>query len=484
MEALIERRMDQLSPAATAPEPVGSVPPTRFDFFRAWATPWYGVVCPRRAAASAIAASAAAFGALWLFHALLLAVVIILLALWNETRRLTWIVPPSVATAPAAYVPLVEHYEHVSLGEVWAEWHRDGPLGPAEIMLVAIPFGLLAVQAVAALLSLVQTHRSGSLWRTFQRAFRAATASLGLTLSLVALLGVLIVSVSNADGPVLFLSRATLEMLSVLLTLGAIVLLLFHFGAGERAAHDSIEPPLPLRCESCGYELTLRQTDELCPECAALVGRSTNPSARPGVPEDDPAQPAPRLAGFLRLTGAVLGSPGFYRQLRLRNGTQRAERFALRTWIVMAIVGWVSIQVIAVLSKFMRFARWNEALLVPPMIATMVTLVCVLVHRAMGTLAGLYWTLAGIVPDTRWAAKIIAYESAYMWLPCLWGGLFLCGMLWDEDFIAELVGRDLSYRVFRMPPEPLVLMAGWVVLGLIWVRRLLRIGRQVRWSNF
>ncbi len=489
------------SPSPDGAEPFGNQPAASKAVLHGWRVlliPWGGVLRPQRAAESALLASAAAFWSTWLIHAGLFAVALVFLTLWNATTERVWhytpsVPPPPSATAPASavsppsFVPPTWESElrMRSLADVWAEWHSASLISPAELMLLLVPLGLLCANVLFALLSIVQTHRHGSLAASLRRNFRVATASLGLALCLVFGTGLLIVVASHLDAIGAFgrLAEAA-QMLTVLSVAAGAALLLAHLGRAIRAARDPSEPPLPLRCVTCGYELTMREAHELCPECATPVKRSTAPQSRPGLKWDNPARRFPSGIRFVRMTWSVLAQRDFYRRLRMRNGNELAERFARNTWWIMFCVGWVSMQIVVAGNEFIRFHGLIEGLLVPTIACSMVTIVCLLAHRGMGTLAGLYWTLAGYVPDTRWAAKVVAYEAAFMWLPCLWGGLFLCAMLKDEDFVHRLIGSRMTQAMFGVPPEPVLLIAGWVALQLLWVWRLLRIGRQIRWSNF
>jgi hypothetical protein len=147
---------------------------------------------PAKAALRLVNASAPTFWLALAVPALLLAVTAVGLLLWNDTMSARFVWAPPSASAPAATVSPATRPHWVlqtrTLGEVWADWHRQGPIGPAELLVVGIPLLLVACIAFGAWLHLVTIHEGGSVWESYKRAFRAVAACTGLLCVLAATL--------------------------------------------------------------------------------------------------------------------------------------------------------------------------------------------------------------------------------------------------------------------------------------------------------
>jgi hypothetical protein len=110
-------------------------------------------------------------------------------------------------------------------------------------------------------------------------------------------------------------------------------------------------------------------------------------------------------------------------------------------------------------------------------------LCCWLGHRTIAAAVITWWLLREYLPDHAWAAKVMAYESAFLWtFCCFWGVLVSSFILW-QNWITRLIGLGFE-RALRAPTEIAVLLLGTAGLGVLWLWRYRIAGRAIRWSNF
>jgi hypothetical protein len=91
------------------------------------------------------------------------------------------------------------------------------------------------------------------------------------------------------------------------------------------------------------------------------------------------------------------------------------------------------------------------------------------------------------LPDYAWAAKVVAYESAFLWVVCCLWGILVGSFILAEDWITQLIRHliDPSFRLpLRTPVEVVVLLFGTAALGVLWLWRYRTALRAIRWSNF
>ncbi|MBN1489572.1 MAG: hypothetical protein JXA69_06605 [Phycisphaerae bacterium] len=458
------------------PTPAPVAPP-------AWHTlgvPWRYAFQPRTAATLMVAASRRGF---WIsFGLCLLAIpcVLVWLFLWADMVTVDWSASPA-ATTSAPWTPSVVER---SAAEVWRDWHTYGWLGWAEWTAIGVVLGALATVAFMAWLHLGTVHESGPAGPSYRRAFRAVASVSGLVVLATLVFGSIIVALDNAEDRLRGTDRTvSFDEIGPLLAVGIIAticLLPAWIGRAVRDVRQGLTPPpLPPRCEGCGYDLTHVAADGRCTECGLDVASSLTPDLRrPGCPWEDEPDPL----AWLRTSYAVIVSPAtFYGRLRLRTPERPALHFSLWHYAVLGIVG-------AVFMFFFMMAVDG---------AGDSELVCLLVcaflfaapavgwitHRFIGAVATSWWLTHAMLPDVRWARKVIAYETAYLWIFGLYNmALFILGALTDGRFAPESV-RTLCRNVFGMRPEE-VLFCGNSLLCFFWLWRYRTAIRAIRWSNF
>jgi hypothetical protein len=455
---------------------------------QAVAVPWVRMFQPARAALGLIPAAASAFWLALAAPVLFLTVAVVGLLIWNDTASAQIVFGPM----PAASGPVINRsvpwqwvLQARSVAEVWADWHRRGPIGPAEVMVIAIPVLLVACVAFGAWLHLITAHEGGSVWASYRRAFRAVAACLGLLSALTVVLGGLMVATQHKANERLATDGSPpFEMIAMVMvaTPVAIALLLAWVSAAVRSARLPVvaNDPAP-RCEGCGYDLTHVPKERRCPECGLDVGMSLAPSySRPGCAWEDSHGPIV----WTKTSLAVLAHPGvFYRRLRLRTPQERARRFALWHYAALGFAGAVWALAMSMGTNQTRFA---DLVVLPLAFLMWVPLCAWAIHRTVAALA-VCWNLARAEPAAPHAMrKVIAYEGVFLWLPGLSTGWFIASIaiwhLWLSRLFPELTAA--TYRLMGGPMEVLVLCSGYLGLLLLWLWRYYVAIREVRWGNF
>jgi hypothetical protein len=105
-------------------------------------------------------------------------------------------------------------------------------------------------------------------------------------------------------------------------------------------------------------------------------------------------------------------------------------------------------------------------------------------HRTIGALVASWWVARGMLPDARWAKKVIAYETAYLWVLCLYNGLFITSFVAYDDWISRSLSPIVQLRPGGAMLEVAVLFFGSGALCLGWFWRYGVAARAIRWSNF
>jgi hypothetical protein len=162
--------------------------------------PWRGIAHPKAASTCFAAASPKCVLVAFLLHAALLAAVVVALAMWAatvlQTRFIVSPIRPTPTVAPRLG-PLAFFVAAGSrgMGDVWSDWHANGAFGRAEWLFVATLMLVTAGALLLAWINLPLIHRSGSVSRSFGRSIRAVTSIIAVALSLVAVVGVIVVTV-------------------------------------------------------------------------------------------------------------------------------------------------------------------------------------------------------------------------------------------------------------------------------------------------
>jgi hypothetical protein len=178
----------------------------------------------------------------------------------------------------------------------------------------------------------------------------------------------------------------------------------------------------------------------------------------------------------------------FYGKVRLRTPPARAEAFAVQNYVAIGVGAglWVLLMWWADASHVGSFAsEWEEVLPLFLMFVLWMPLVCWFGHRLIGAIVATWWMARRALPDTCWAAKVLAYESAYLWVFCAFWGIFATTfVLAGKPWISDQFGTEFFFAVFRMPGEAVVLSGGTGLLALAWLWRYVVALRAIRWSNY
>ena len=440
------------------------------SFLDVLVAPWRHLFRPDRAAGVVVFARRRDFVVAYALWLVLVSGVLIGLQLWDATVE--WM---SIKRLDLEY--------HTPL-EVWRDWH-DGKLwgwGRAEATLSLTV--LLATVAIAgwAWLHLILVWRVGSVWHAYRTTFRAVSSVGGLPSLVLATCGAAIVLArrsiyfSNLFGPDLEFKLLILAAGTLWVTVGWLNRAVGGLGS------QPVQLDLPPRCEGCGYDLTHRPDDDRCPECgrpasASLTwGRLRRPS--PWV-----QSPSPRT--WLATTWTCLVHPTvFYRALALRGPGYSERHFAAWTYGLIAAGGfawgWAAIGLMV-----LRAGPWPgaaAALLVLSAATLLGTLGCWFGHRLIASVVLTFWVARRAVPDGRWAAKVMTYESVFLWVFCaFWAAMLTSFALW-EDWVGQVVFRRRTWLAF--PVELWTTLLGTVALAGVWLWRYHIAWRAIRWSNF
>lgn len=451
-----------------------------------WLAPLLGIVAPSRAVCRLCGARVGTLAALAVIQAAAAACVVASLCLWGATRDVVpgplRTVNSAAASQPTNVVDLLFDRPEIrrrTVGQVWADWHANGPLGAAEAIALAAAVGFAALLALATAFYLPWVHRAGSIATSLRRTFAGVVACGGFAIVLVVILGSVIVLTVHATIGYGFLAELYLRWLVPLVAV-ATVLLIGRVGRAMRAAGRSEPgPTLPPRCEGCGYDLTHQPADGRCPECARPCDDSLSPSRRSG---SDWEATGAGFGAWLATAKRVVFSPdSFYRRLRLRTPFDAALRFATWTYATLGVGAaiWITCMTALVEGLPLRDAQFFASVAL-----TIVPLVCWFGHRLGGAAVCATWIVWRSLPDTEWAARIIAYESVFLWVFCAcWGLLVSSFMIWGP-WLANSVARQFFNSVFGANGEEVAIFGVTALCAALWLRRYVIAMRAVRWSNF
>ncbi|MBU0638805.1 MAG: hypothetical protein KKB50_08070 [Planctomycetes bacterium] len=457
--------------------------------------PWYALLRPQAAARHLVAARSLAFWATFATHVAILAGLSMFLALWSETVK-TNLVPsattpattpttaPGTASAASARLGYLGYnwtteLQTRSLGEVWRDWHRDRLFGPAEWIFLGVAVGVTFGTLFLAWLYLPFIHRSGSGWPSYWRALRAVVAGAGVLISLTAVVGASMVAYNNREQLGQLVPAA--EWFAPGLPLACCLVLLAVSRAARGVAPADLSRTIPPMCEGCGYDLTHRPSDGRCSECGLEVTQSLGPQPRRrGLSWERRLA----LADWVSATWQVLRDPRrFYGRLELRTPMGAAHRSARRHygWICVGASVWSTLMFVVVSGLYLTSLA--ELYAIGAVFGMLGLLICWLMHRTVGALVFTWWVIRGLLPDYRWAAKVIYYETAFLWLLCVFAGTLFTSLAVFGAWLADAVGTNLRF-IWGVPVEMIVLFAGLAVLAIAWLWRYRVAGQAIRWSNF
>jgi hypothetical protein len=313
----------------------------------------------------------------------------------------------------------------------------------------------------------------------------------------------------------------------------------------QRAAHVlgmriPVRPPATV-CEHCGYDLTHVSRDGLCTECGHTAQDSLTEQRRSGVEWEsgDGAGIVQLLKSWIRTSNELLLQPrSFYQRLHVTRSPARAEWFAWLTYTALALFSWawvltlfiadqrnypapftirLAFAVILLLGLAFACARRmisgilvvgaGMLALLPFAIITserlhhgyfastvtilsliglgVVPMLAWVVNRAIGGIMSLWWFWRGHFHDDRGAEKVVAYESAFLWLPWLWFMLLFTSFIFFDSWMSEFVARlrGINRGMLAAIVEPAVVVLGWAALVILWMFRFSRAAALVRWAN-
>ena len=442
--------------------------------------PWRGIAHPQAAARCFAAASTKSFLAVFLIHAMLLAAAVVALAMWAATVQQTSYGSLLPLTGPGGFV---QRTEIRGLDDVWRAWHSHGTFGPAEQLFL----GVLALTVAAALLlawiNLPLIHRSGSLSSSFERSARAVASMIAVMLSIVAMVGLAVVTV-RLGRHFGWWSANTFpkpENYVAILVGGAACGLFWWIGrAVQVVAEASNAPELPPVCEGCGYDLTHQPADRLCPECGASVDLSLSMGAkRRGCAWERRKS----LGSALATAKNVLLRPRrFYAELKLRTPLRPARTYCCCNYAAMSIGAMIWIALLETLVPSGLGGSSNGVLFAVGMFAVWTPAVCWIGHRLGAAVVMSWWAVRGELPDYRWFAKVLAYESVYLWVYCTFWGVLVTSISLFDAWVGGLLGR--RFGALGLPVELIALIWGTIALSVLWWLRYAVALRAIRWSNF
>ncbi|MCG8404518.1 MAG: hydrogenase maturation nickel metallochaperone HypA [Phycisphaerales bacterium] len=459
-----ETQADSLEDNLTTTSVLSDAP----SFRHVLAAPWM-IMRPQRAAVQMTDGTRWAFWLSFVAGILVLALLVVVLVMWDETVGYSWSEQYSR-----------QHFQR-SFGAVWQDWHADGYFGHAEQLFLLVGILTPIATAVGAWLFLPNVHRGGRGWQSYKRVYRAVASGVGLLITFTFIIGAPMVVAINIEERGDYV-EPTLVMLFVIFCLGcACVLVYWLIQATHAVAGADVPIELPPRCEGCGYDLTHRPSDERCPECGLDTSQSLEPDlCRPGCKW----QACEDFVSWLSTTIAVIVSPTrFFRALKLRVLTQPADRFA--QWNYLAIgVYTVCVCFVIFLIMFARFGDSPDSVVcfLPAVFFFLVPLICWTVHRIVGATVTSWFIVRQLLPDGRWAKTVMAYETAYLWVFCVYTSLLFLSFVLFEDWMST-IARVWSYRGL-MPIELIVLPVSNMLLGLLWFWRYGIAYRNIRWSNY
>jgi hypothetical protein len=468
-------------PAAEA-ETESASPTTSTPTWHVVLAPWIYFWSPARAGRIAAEASGTGLVLTLLSTGAALAALVLLLALWSQTVQLP---EPTVVTNPDGTVYyMIDRDDRAviiqSMVAVWRNWHEHGPLGWAEAIFFGMFVLWLLLVSAGAWLQLPSVHTGGAPAHSFRRALLTTTAGAGLIIYLILLLA--IPSISSALGERLSRIQNFMSNWEDFLFISippSVSLVLWWIGRAAWASRADHPPPdLPPRCENCGYDLSHRSSSELCTECGRPVAESFSPQRRPGSKWESNGA---TLVSFFATTLAVCCRPSrFYSTLRLRATVGPVRRFAGLHYIAIGIGAGIWIAVAVSLSVD------PDEIYLASFFSFFIPLCGWFTHRVIGALVATWWFVRGKLPDPRWAAAIVGYETAYLWWFCLYNGFLISTFFVSSRWMSEWLGTDAYGKMETMlgiPPEPAAILIGNGLLCLAWLWRYRTALYAVRWSN-
>lgn len=368
-------------------------------------------------------------------------------------------------------------FNYRSVGEVLADWNsRTISPGARSALLVVVV--VLFISSVIAWAYLPLVYRKGPVGAALRQSFLCVAVGWPL-----AVLGIIAIFVLDSP-PVRTAVRSALNVRDADMPTVAVVPaicagLAFWLTRVFRGFVSDSTAPAERICEGCSYNLAHREPDERCPECGARVGDSTLGEVRVGVPYE--------IGGgtWLETCSDVLLRPAeFYRRLRVHGSTAAADRFVRVNLLSLGVVAFFYFGLAAQLMIFMHGNGPDDLVWFLVCGALSTASVCWAGWRVFSGMVSSAWLLRKCVPDFAHVRKVLAYESAYLWVFCATWAMLLVTFIVFDDWVTKLGIPRVARGPFRgMPPEPLLVLTITAVLAAIWWWRMERAMRRVRWAN-
>ncbi len=467
---------------------------------RAFVVLWTALVAPRAAARRLAALSPRAVVGVVLLHAWTAG--LLAAGTWwvTQTRTIVWVptpvtVPttgPTTAPASGPVRPLVwtmttPHERRRTLAEVWRDAHAGAGLGPMEGIAVGCVAALVGLTLALACAFLSCVHRGGTLRSAAWRAWAAAApGSVPLTLGVIVILAAALLDFAwRPAGTDLVGFNSATELACVVILPVCLLLAIVCTARAAACVGRTLpaEAAAPL-CEGCGYNLTGHTGSQRCPECGRPVSDSVPPQHRTGPAWESDALPA--LGRWICTTARALFRPKhFYRTLAVRQDVGKALSFEAMTFAGLVFAG---------LDLALCLLAWNqdrialEDLIAVAFVTVWAGLLTWAGHRALATLVTMLWLLRGAVRDGWAAARVAAYESAFVWPVIAWclglGLSFFYAGPWISALLdpSPAAGRR-PFLVLGTPIDIWIFFGGLGGLIVIWTVRYSIALRAVRWAN-
>jgi hypothetical protein len=232
-------------------------------------------------------------------------------------------------------------------------------------------------------------------------------------------------------------------------------------------------------CETCGYELSFLTPGRQCPECGEDSDHSLS-TTQHTIPK---WESKPGLRHWIDTSLTVLRRPHeFYHFMRLHVETNEQLWFARVHVILIGVTGMAVFAALKWASA--TWWKWDTptAVLWTVSSGLFYGVAAWLGLRVMALAGSAYlivrrWTLDGCV-----ICRVCDFESAFLWVYWLFVatvvGIARIGPSWIQSGLAGPTG------VLQMTVFAFILGVGIALIGLVWLWRMSRIARRIRWSNW
>ena len=374
-----------------------------------------------------------------------------------------------------------------SFAEAWAYLYGDYLLAGIGAVFVILPPAMLAFNLLSAFTHLIDVHRHGRFIASLGLAIRATSASLWPALGLITIccaLGLLL-DRYGWDQTKRFIEPPpwALVIIPGVPACGLVMAWWTSRAIGAATAGFPAVEHSP-RCEGCGYDLTHRPAGGLCPECALSLDDSLLPETRrPGSPWERQGG----IVGWVKSVAAIVIAPRqYYGRLQLNSPIAAAHRFA-RWQFVLIGLGAALWAIFLCMIVAQPRPRSGEFLFFPLIGGLWAAFIAWGLHRLLMAPVLGDWIRRHALVDFGWARKVFYYESAYLWLFCLFNGLWSTWMFaTDGRGLSNLTDQWLGYRLYILGIriDEFVIFLGNGLLCCLWIWRYYIALAAIRWSNF